>query len=325
LEQSLDATNIGLILLNADLVIRRFSKPATNFFHLISSDVGRPFNHIRAQFVCENLMPAIQDAADVGSSVSFRIEPTEQSPRTLLAEVRPYELTRGELGLSISIVDITKAQRREEALEIISDRLTAILEASNVAVWERSLDSTNIASMRDHRATQQALAEKGHVGSLEEVSYRVKEGDGYRTMSSRAAIGRRKDKPLMSGLVIDVTDDRAREMQLEALNDRLLQVNESLDDFNRVGNYSTIFSSMRTRAARAPPVSPTSSRSPKTSSPSSIPVMIWISRSTAMSSPSSPRASRWRRASAIWSPTRPSTTPDQTVGCRSPIGWRQTG
>ena len=53
LEQSLDATNIGLILLNADLVIRRFSKPATNFFHLISSDVGRPFNHIRAQFVCE--------------------------------------------------------------------------------------------------------------------------------------------------------------------------------------------------------------------------------------------------------------------------------
>lgn len=107
LEQVLGSTEIGILLLNEDGSIRRFSEACTHFFHLVASDVGRPLNHIRSQFDATGLADAVQHAATARSSARLQVETEGPSRRKLLLNVLPYRLVGNENGVSVTVIDIS--------------------------------------------------------------------------------------------------------------------------------------------------------------------------------------------------------------------------
>lgn len=116
LEQILTSTEIGILLLNEDHTIRRFSDPARDYFHLMASDQGRPFDHIRARFDSTEFDRVVQEAPALGSAITMRAT-MGQSDQEVLVSVRPYGLPHGGTGVAITVVDLgTAATSRRESL-----------------------------------------------------------------------------------------------------------------------------------------------------------------------------------------------------------------
>ena len=261
LEQILDAIDIGIILLNADLTIRRYSEPSSRYFHLVRTDLGRPFSHIRPDFDVGGLADAVNKAVVSGVATSLRSDTTRDETRTLLINVRPYHIARGELGCSITVADVTTSQFRE--LEKTTERMKRVLRATGFAVWERSVDRTtrwgsdnfeevvgfsvdewldfpNIDAIHpDDRKTLAALLDQQRQstsdGLLElDMDYRVRDGsDGYRVVNARAVAALEGKDASVWGISRDATEERERARRLVELNGELIDVNDQLVHANK--------------------------------------------------------------------------------------------
>jgi two-component system CheB/CheR fusion protein len=131
LEQVLEATDIGVLLLNSDGTIRRFSEACDKFFHILPTDIGRPIDHIRPQFSFDELAEAIEAGIQDRRQAQLRIDVTRPTRRALLLNVIPYTLVGDEAGVSVTIIDITSAQERENELLDLNRRLHAFTEMAS--------------------------------------------------------------------------------------------------------------------------------------------------------------------------------------------------
>jgi|GEM_PF-530331 len=122
LEQILTSTEIGILLLNEDQTIRRFSDPARDFFHLMASDQGRPFDHIRARFDSTEFEIAVHEALSLNRSKTLRASMGQDAGEVLIS-VRPYDLPQGGQGVAITAMDLGNAatSRRESLLATYVD------------------------------------------------------------------------------------------------------------------------------------------------------------------------------------------------------------
>jgi two-component system CheB/CheR fusion protein len=111
----LSATQIGQILLDENLEVRRFSPKITQIFKLLDSDVGRPITHISHYLVDCDPIQAVREVQDRG-------QPLEKEVCTLqgawhLMRVVPYTVgPKAFSGTVISFVDITTSKDAQRAL-----------------------------------------------------------------------------------------------------------------------------------------------------------------------------------------------------------------
>jgi two-component system CheB/CheR fusion protein len=85
----LASVQIPIVMVSADLRIRRFTPAAERMLNLIPSDVGRPIAHIKPNINCPDLEAIIRHVVD---TVSVReCEVSDLDGRSFLLRVRPYK------------------------------------------------------------------------------------------------------------------------------------------------------------------------------------------------------------------------------------------
>jgi two-component system CheB/CheR fusion protein len=124
----LSATQIGQLLLDENLEVRRFSPKITQIFKLLDSDVGRPITHISHYLVeC--------DPINVVREVQGNGQPLEKEVCTLqgawhLMRVVPYTVgPKAFSGTVISFVDITVNKDAQRALAEKEAALLGVIAA----------------------------------------------------------------------------------------------------------------------------------------------------------------------------------------------------
>jgi two-component system, chemotaxis family, CheB/CheR fusion protein len=108
----LASSEIGIIFLDAGLLIRRFTPSMTKVFNLISSDIGRPLKDITPRITYERLY---EDTRQVLATLQTRErEVRTEDGQWFLMRVNPYR-TRTNLidGLVLTFTDISERKKNE--------------------------------------------------------------------------------------------------------------------------------------------------------------------------------------------------------------------
>jgi len=133
LDNLLSSTNIGVVFLDTQLKVRRFTPAINDLLELLPADIGRPLAHLAQKFSNGDL---IADASNVlARLVPLEAEALSHSGRWYLRRTLPYRTDDNRIsGVVVTFVEITARKRAEQAIETAQARLQSVLEQMPTAV-----------------------------------------------------------------------------------------------------------------------------------------------------------------------------------------------
>ncbi len=139
LKNLINAINIGTIFLDRDLRIKRFTPQTVNLFHIIDSDIGRPFSHLSHQLADDTLV-------DAAAKVLRTLETMEREVQShagdwYLLRISPYRTLEERIeGVVITLNLITQLKAMQIALERRGEQQTTIAQLGLLAMQQLDLD-----------------------------------------------------------------------------------------------------------------------------------------------------------------------------------------
>jgi two-component system CheB/CheR fusion protein len=156
----LDNVNVGIVFLDRDLIIRRYTREALSIYRLVASDIGRSLNDIKSVVDGDELLVAARTVLE--SLIPYEQELTIGDDTYVLVRIKPYR-TLGNIidGVVMTFTDISsriKALSAEKAALCESEaRLSLILAGAELAVWDWNISTGHVvfnehwANMRGYR------------------------------------------------------------------------------------------------------------------------------------------------------------------------------
>ena len=126
----LDSIDIPTIFLDNNLSIKRFTSHATKVINLISSDIGRPINHIATNIKYEKL---IEDAKDVLKTlIPKEVEVQTNDGNWYQMRILPYRTTSNVIcGLVVTFTNIHKLKTAYEEINKLNQEVQLAREYSD--------------------------------------------------------------------------------------------------------------------------------------------------------------------------------------------------
>jgi two-component system CheB/CheR fusion protein len=126
LRNLLESTQIATIFLDNDLRVRSFTPIATEFFHLLESDVGRPIDHLGSRVEYPDLSDDVRKVLTKLGTIERDV--SSKDGRSYIARVHPYRSIDNFIaGAVITFLDVTSTVKAESALREGEGRLRTLL------------------------------------------------------------------------------------------------------------------------------------------------------------------------------------------------------
>jgi len=110
----LTSSKIGKILLDEDLVIRRFSPQVREIFHILEKDIGRPLEHISHRILAIDPLQEIRKVLQLERLAEHEIECVDG--KSYLMRIIPYVIAPETFsGVVVTFVDVTERLQTEKA------------------------------------------------------------------------------------------------------------------------------------------------------------------------------------------------------------------
>jgi two-component system CheB/CheR fusion protein len=106
LENLLNATDLGVLFLDADLNIRRYTRPIRKFINIMDFDLERPFEDLSFKFKMDNIHDIVNKVNKEGkshySSINF------ENTKGIEISISPYSIGKDNQGVVISMREKTQ-------------------------------------------------------------------------------------------------------------------------------------------------------------------------------------------------------------------------
>ena len=136
----LSSTNIGVIFLDRNLKIRKFTPPVKEIFSLIEGDLGRSITHITHNLDISDLQHQLTTVLTNDTSIELEVKLTN-SERHMLVGINPYFLQDRQLdGLVMTFVDITPIQQAQKALTENNILLSTVINSTPDPIFMKDLE-----------------------------------------------------------------------------------------------------------------------------------------------------------------------------------------
>ena len=144
----LRSTEIGMIFLDTELRVRRFTEPATRIVNLIPSDVGRPVTDLGTNVQDGNSI--FKNARQVLDTLAVREKQVQVTNGDwYLMRILPYRTSDNRIdGVAITFVDITKIKRLEQSLQESTAYAESIISTIREALIVLDADQKIVSANR---------------------------------------------------------------------------------------------------------------------------------------------------------------------------------
>jgi two-component system CheB/CheR fusion protein len=138
------STSIGVVFLDIQLQVRRFTPAMNELIALRPSDIGRPIDHFQPKF-------SDGDLTEEARQVLATLIPSEAETRThsgawYLRRTVPYRTADNRIdGIVITFVDITARKRAEQAVDAAQARLQATIDQMPAAMLMVNVPSGTVS------------------------------------------------------------------------------------------------------------------------------------------------------------------------------------
>lgn len=150
LENLMEATEVGIIFVDRNFCVQRFTSTSTEIFNLISSDKGRPLQHITHSLDYDELITDIGKVRDNLEKIKKVI--STKDGRWFILRMRPYRSSEDKIeGVVLSFTEFTELKEARETIKVQSFQET-LATLGLYALEQEDL------SMIMHRAIQQSCA-----------------------------------------------------------------------------------------------------------------------------------------------------------------------
>jgi len=141
----LSVSQIGNLLLDENMEIRRFSPKVADIFKVLDNDVGRPLSHISHQLEDVDAVHTIESVQRTGKMAEQEVR--AKDGRWYLMRVVPYSVgPKVFSGTLVSFVDITRIKLGEEALRKSEEKFRALFQTLPLGVVYHAADGTIISA-----------------------------------------------------------------------------------------------------------------------------------------------------------------------------------
>ena len=125
--------DIPVLVLDADLRMRRFTPVAGTLLNLIPGDVGRPFNNIASSLNVADWDELFSDVTAHGRLIEREV--TAHGGRRYSMRIRPYKTDNGKIeGVLVVMLDTDQIYRARDAAQKSGDYARAIVETIHEAL-----------------------------------------------------------------------------------------------------------------------------------------------------------------------------------------------
>lgn len=147
LKNLLESTQIATVFLDNDLRVRNFTPAATDVFHLLETDVGRPIDHVASRVAYPEMQEDVRRVLKTLAPVQREV--TGSDDRHFVVRVLPYRSIDNFIaGAVVTFMDVSGAVRAETALRASEERLRLALEVGRMATWDWDLATVRWCSAR---------------------------------------------------------------------------------------------------------------------------------------------------------------------------------
>ena len=121
-------TEIGMLFLDLDLQIRRYTPAIQTIYHILPTDIGRPLQHFHANLSYGSLIEDIQEV--LTTLIPKATEAKSSDGSWYLVSIKPYRTLENVIdGAVVTFVDITQQKQGDELR-----RLATVIRDSNDAI-----------------------------------------------------------------------------------------------------------------------------------------------------------------------------------------------
>jgi two-component system CheB/CheR fusion protein len=129
LDSVINSTDIGIVFLDENLTIRKYTPHSANYIHLRGADIGRPIHHISHELDYSDFLTQIANVSTKGTTIERDI--LTKSGQAVLLRLMPYVLSENSSHLShgvlITITNISRLKFVENALLQSQEQFKALL------------------------------------------------------------------------------------------------------------------------------------------------------------------------------------------------------
>ncbi|MEA5573190.1 chemotaxis protein CheB [Calothrix sp. UHCC 0171] len=164
IDNLLRSTDIGVVFLDRNLKIRKFTPAATVAINLVEADIGRPLEHITHNLNCGNLLNLLQQVIDCKHATEQEVK-ISKSGFNLLMRVNPYLQEDGRLdGVVLIFVDIDEIKQVQHQLQQAEIAMRRINEELEKRVSDRTaeLEKAKVAAESANQAKSAFIAHISH-------------------------------------------------------------------------------------------------------------------------------------------------------------------
>ncbi|MHA6332946.1 CheR family methyltransferase [Qipengyuania sp. CAU 1752] len=131
-----DSTELPIIVVDADMRVRKFTQATSDLFDIEKRDLGISLAALSGTLQGRDFVPLARKAANEGETVEQSVSCSSLDTEFILRAV-PYRLAGGEIdGASLIFTDVTHALTLERDLREESERLRLALDVAKIGVWE---------------------------------------------------------------------------------------------------------------------------------------------------------------------------------------------
>jgi len=134
----LETAAFGILLLDNEMCIRRFSAGVTRYLDLKHSDIGRPLENFATTLLPEAVTVLVEDATlarDRGEETEREL--CRRDGGFVQTRVRQFTRPRGKTdGVVITLLDITDSKLLEQEARRQSEILASVLESEEAGYWD---------------------------------------------------------------------------------------------------------------------------------------------------------------------------------------------